>query len=81
VRRPLSRRRLAAALAERSRREALLARKIAAAELSAVSARACNVARPPAITVLAVKAMALRGRFASLDRSARRWRLVSKSRW
>jgi hypothetical protein len=33
-----------------------------------------------AIAVLAVKAQPLRGRFASLDGSARRWRLVCKSR-
>jgi hypothetical protein len=35
--------------------------------------------RAPAIAVLAFKAKPLRGRFASLDRSARRWPLASKS--
>jgi hypothetical protein len=34
-----------------------------------------------AIAVLAVKAKPLRGRFASLDRSARRWLLLAMSLW
>ena len=37
--------------------------------------------RRDVIAVLAVKARPLRGRFASLDRSARRWLLLAMSFW
>jgi len=46
----------------------------------ALLGRTARVGHPRAIAVLAVKAKPLRGRCASLDRSARRWRLVCKSR-
>jgi hypothetical protein len=67
-----------AAVCRRGRRprpaRSAFSREITAAEPGADGASAYKTCGgPPAIAVLAVKAEPLRGRFASLDRSARRW--------